>query len=383
MKTHVGKYACGIGVGAGLMYAFDPGFGRRRRALGRDKLSQLKNATADAAGVAARDMKNRSFGILAGARRFLFRAEISDSTLTDRVRAELGFLVSHPRSIEVAAHDGVVALSGPVLAREMDRLLRKIGWMRGVKAVENRLEAHESADAVPGLQGEPVGPSGARFDILQSNWAPATRWLTATAGSASLAYAIKRRDALGATLAIFSGALLARALSNLEWRRLTGIGAGDRAIDIYKTIHIAAPVEDVFAFWSRYENFPRFMADVREVRKIDERRSHWVFAGPAGAPVEWDALVTHYAPNRVIGWKSEGRAAVRHTGRVRFMQHPGGATRVDVRMSYNPPAGGFGHGVAALFGADPATRMEEDLLRMKNLIESESPRPQGSGQQVH
>jgi len=47
-----------------------------------------------------------------------------------------------------------------------------------------------------------------------------------------------------------------------------------------------------------------------------------------------------------------------------------GRTRVHVRMSYNPPAGWLGHGIATTFGVDPKHSMDEDLLRMKTLIET-------------
>jgi uncharacterized membrane protein len=46
---------------------------------------------------------------------------------------------------------------------------------------------------------------------------------------------------------------------------------------------------------------------------------------------------------------------------------------VDIRLSYNPVAGGMGHAVAAMFGADPKTQMDEDLARMKTLIETGRP----------
>jgi uncharacterized membrane protein len=39
-------------------------------------------------------------------------------------------------------------------------------------------------------------------------------------------------------------------------------------------------------------------------------------------------------------------------------------------MSYNPVMGGLGHAVAALFGADPKSRIDEDLMRMKTMIET-------------
>jgi len=35
-----------------------------------------------------------------------------------------------------------------------------------------------------------------------------------------------------------------------------------------------------------------------------------------------------------------------------------------------PPAGAFGHAVASLFGADPKSDMDADLMRMKSMIET-------------
>jgi uncharacterized membrane protein len=54
---------------------------------------------------------------------------------------------------------------------------------------------------------------------------------------------------------------------------------------------------------------------------------------------------------------------------VRFQPNEQGGTRVEVRMTYNPPAGALGHAVASLLGADPKHAMDEDLVRFKSLIE--------------
>jgi uncharacterized membrane protein len=54
---------------------------------------------------------------------------------------------------------------------------------------------------------------------------------------------------------------------------------------------------------------------------------------------------------------------------VRFEQIRDGSTRVTVQMSYVPPAGAVGHAVAQLFGVDPRQAMNEDLIRLKSLLE--------------
>ena len=95
--------------------------------------------------------------------------------------------------------------------------------------------------------------------------------------------------------------------------------------------------------------------------------------GPAGVPVEWDAVITKQVPEQVLAWKSVPGSAIAQAGIIRFDSNTDGSTRVDIRFSYNPPAGAIGHAVAALFGADPKREMDEDLVRMKTLIEGGHP----------
>jgi uncharacterized membrane protein len=173
---------------------------------------------------------------------------------------------------------------------------------------------------------------------------------------------------------MFGVGLLARAATNLDARRLTGVGAKRRAVDIQKTITIDAPVDQVFGFWTAYENFPRFMSNVRDVRpSVRERQSHWTVGGPAGIPVEFDAEVSSFVPNEAFGWRTIEGSRVAHAGLVRFEPAGDRKTRVHIRMSYNPPGGWLGHGVAAAFGIDPKRSLDADLVRMKTLIETGRP----------
>ncbi|MGH7859607.1 MAG: SRPBCC family protein, partial [Candidatus Binatia bacterium] len=198
-------------------------------------------------------------------------------------------------------------------------------------------------------------------------WSPATRLLVGAAGATVAAAGLLRGSPLGAAASFFGLAALARSATNLETRRLIGIGAGRRAIDVQKTITIAAPIEDVFGFWGEMENFPRFMTHVREVRRISENRFHWKVEA-AGIPFEWDAEITEVIPNELLAWESVESASVRNAGVIRFERTPDG-TRVHVRLSYNPPAGALGHAFARLLGADPKAEMNDDLMRLKSLLE--------------
>ena len=137
-----------------------------------------------------------------------------------------------------------------------------------------------------------------------------------------------------------------------------------RGIEVVRTMTVEAPVERVYEFWNDFENFPRFMSHVREVRRIGPDRTHWVVNGPAGTPVEWDAVVTRRVPNEEIAWETVEGSLVDHEGVVRFRPAGSGATRIEVRMSYRPVGGALGHGLAALFGSDPERAIADDLNRV-------------------
>jgi uncharacterized membrane protein len=96
----------------------------------------------------------------------------------------------------------------------------------------------------------------------------------------------------------------------------------------------------------------------------------WKVAGPAGVPVEWEAAITKQVPNEMLAWESVVGSMIEQRGIVRFQPNGDGGTRVEVRMSYHPPAGAAGHALAKLFGADPKSEMTADLLRMKSFIET-------------
>ncbi|MCI0489248.1 MAG: BON domain-containing protein [Blastocatellia bacterium] len=358
----------GIGLGTGLMYLFDPDKGKRRRAQIRDKTVHGLNKANDAINKTSRDMSNRAQGLMAEAKAVFKSGEATDARVVARVRSKLGRRVSHPGAVEVAAEQGRVTLTGHVLASEVANLINCVSSVPGVSLVDNKLEVHEEAGNVPALQGG-WPRTGARFELAQENWSPTVRLLVGAAGGALTAYGANRRGALGAATGALGVGLLTRSLTNIDIGRLIGIG-DNRGIEIQKTITVNAPVGLVFELWSHHEYFPRFMSRVREVKKIGEGRYHWTVAGPAGVPVEWEGEITRLIPNELIEWKSIEGSAIEQEGRVRFREADGNGTCIDIKMSYNPPAGAIGHAIATMFGADPKREMDEDLMRMKSFIET-------------
>jgi hypothetical protein len=174
----------GVGLGAALAFILDPDRGARRRALVRDKAVRGARLTGDALDATMRDMSNRTRGIAAAARSKWSGGPVDDVTLVERVRAKVGRVCSHPRAIDVDVRDGEVTLRGPIMAGEMDDVMSTAAAVPGVCSVVNALEPYESADGVPSLQGEGQ-TAGSSYDLLQRNWAPATRALVSVGALAA------------------------------------------------------------------------------------------------------------------------------------------------------------------------------------------------------
>jgi uncharacterized membrane protein len=155
----------------------------------------------------------------------------------------------------------------------------------------------------------------------------------------------------------------------------------DRQIHVDQAITINRPIDEVYRSWRDVENFPRFMRHLTSVAKLDARRSRWRAAAPAGTTVEWVAeIVEDRAPER-IAWRSIEGSQVETSGLVAFHPAPGArGTEVRVKLSYTPPAGALGRGVAWIFGDNPEWLVTEDLRRFKQFMETgEIPISEGPG----
>jgi uncharacterized membrane protein len=196
-----------------------------------------------------------------------------------------------------------------------------------------------------------------------------TETVLRVAGALLALYGLVRRGSVGAVIRTLGAGMLVGSTRDT----LSGMGLPTlerrRAVDIQKTIYIDAPVEQVYGFWSNYENFPLFMSHVREVADLGDGRSHWKVSGPGGVPIEWNARLTQQTPNEVIAWRSEAGSMLENAGIIRFTSD-GSGTRVDLRFCYQPPAGGAGQAVIELLGSDPRAKLNEDLGRLKALLEA-------------
>jgi uncharacterized membrane protein len=131
-----------------------------------------------------------------------------------------------------------------------------------------------------------------------------------------------------------------------------------------ESIEVDVPVRTAYNQWTQFEEFPRFMEHVEQVRQLDDKRLHWK-AKIAGKTVEWDAEITDQTPDRRIAWRSINGA--KNGGAVLFAPIDANRTRIAVRVDYDPE--GIAENLASAFGVI-AGQIKGDLTRFKHFVES-------------
>ncbi len=128
--------------------------------------------------------------------------------------------------------------------------------------------------------------------------------------------------------------------------------------------------EELYGDWRRLENLPQIMSHLETVEETDATHSHWVAKAPLGTKVEWDAEITEDIPNQKIAWRSLPDSQVPNEGYVEFISAgEGRGTVVHVSLTYHPPGGALGAGVAKLFGKEPNQEIAKDLRKFQQRME--------------
>jgi uncharacterized membrane protein len=207
------------------------------------------------------------------------------------------------------------------------------------------------------------------------------RFLSLLGGGALAAFGLGRRHPSGLLLAGIGGLLAYRGatghcsmyealgMTSVEHRERTSVPSG-QGIKIEESVTILRSPEELYGFWRRLENLPRVMRHLVSVKELDGNRSHWVARGLTGE-VAWDAEIINDRPNELIAWRSLDDSQVSTAGSLHFQPAPGNrGTEVKVVMSYVPPAGSLGAGIAWITGRDPQSQIREDLRSFKRLMET-------------
>ena len=133
---------------------------------------------------------------------------------------------------------------------------------------------------------------------------------------------------------------------------------------IKKSIEVDRPLSHVYNQWTQFEEFPRFMEGVKEVRQLDDQRLHWR-ADIGGKEKEWTARIIEQIPDDRIAWQSESGEYT--SGQVDFAKLGPDRTRVTLEISYDPK--GLIENVGDAVGV-VSRRVENDLEHFKEFIEN-------------
>jgi uncharacterized membrane protein len=387
------KLLGGAAAGALLMYMLDPDRGGARRARSAEAVNTAVRTagtrTSSAIGNVWRGAGARLGAVTDDARDSA--AELADAAKPDgslksslaRIGKAAGELlddtVSKARSVagragEVAS-EAASGAAGDVASSAATRAGSVID-RAGAGDLASRITSRANRAAKAVSERADAASARVRGAVQDTDWRASLQNPSVIGGGLLGLYGLARRSPLGLVLGLAGAALLARGMTGQPLRSLVSgrklsdsLSSGlSPTIDFEKSIHIDAAPEDVYDLWTNYENFPRFMSHVVEVSDLGRRRSHWVVKGPGGTEFEWNSVLTEQSRPHRLAWRSEPGAEIPQSGSIQFERHRGG-THVTVRMSYTPPAGVLGHGLATLLGADPKARMDDDLARMKAFIE--------------
>jgi uncharacterized membrane protein len=202
-----------------------------------------------------------------------------------------------------------------------------------------------------------------------NNQSALEKWAPIAGGAALALLGLSRRSKSGLAVAAIGGAVA-----------FAGYKASQpRDLDASATLTLNTTPEDAYRFWRNFEIFPQFMKHLERVTVQSDRRSRWSAIGPLGTRVEWTAEVTSEREGRSLSWRSLPGSDIDMEGSVEFSPATGNrGTTVRVRMRYSAPNTPVGATFAKLLGKDPGFLMQQDMRRMKALIETgEVPTTQG------
>jgi uncharacterized membrane protein len=129
------------------------------------------------------------------------------------------------------------------------------------------------------------------------------------------------------------------------------------------SIEVEVPLETAYNQWTQFEEFPRFMEGIREVRQLGDERLYWS-AEIGGETKEWYAQITQQVPDTVVAWRSEG--GVRNDGVVSFKPLDPQRTEIELHIEFEPES--MKEEVGSAIGV-VSRRVEGDLKRFKDFIE--------------
>ncbi|MCM0000143.1 MAG: SRPBCC family protein [Erythrobacter sp.] len=140
-----------------------------------------------------------------------------------------------------------------------------------------------------------------------------------------------------------------------------------------RSVTIARPRAELFAFWRDFQNLPRFMVNLEKIEPSGEEPGHntWHIRAPGGRVFAVDTRIAREVDGELIAWRSTEDSEIDTEGRVTFEDAPGErGTRVSLIIAYKPKGGAIGEAIATLAQRSPELQARHDLKRFKMLMET-------------
>jgi len=155
------------------------------------------------------------------------------------------------------------------------------------------------------------------------------------------------------------------------YKRIGKLSTSPINVNIRSSFTVNQPRHKIYNFWRKLDNLPLFMKHLESVEIIDSKYSYWVLKLPADmATVSWHAEIVKDEPNEMIGWSSLPDSAINNAGKVRFQDTiDGTGTVVDIVISYQPPAGGIGAGIAQVLNPLFKNMVDKDVQNFKQYMD--------------
>ena len=217
---------------------------------------------------------------------------------------------------------------------------------------------------MPNMRGKiPAIAALAAGGLFLSNWMKKTR-LPNVEFTQAPGPLVSRRETVmvrtpGSGTLIGVAALAGGLLAWTQMKKLRGLSSSS----VEDVIELNVPVSTAYNQWTQFEEFPKFMDSVEEVKQLDDTHLHWR-ANVAGKPKEWDAEITEQIPDKRIAWRSIG--GVQNAGMVSFERVGVNRTKVRLQMHYDPET--VTEKIGDAVGAVKLTT-RGNLKRFKELVE--------------
>lgn len=162
----------------------------------------------------------------------------------------------------------------------------------------------------------------------------------------------------------------------LLYERLGIDASKSHAVNVRGEFEIDRPAAEVYTYWRNLNNLTGSISHLMNVENVEDVSSRWKskVMGSLFA-VDWNAEIVKDEPGRLIGWRSAPGSLIDHVGKVEFEDIPGQqGSLLKIVLSYHPPAGGIGLGLAKLLNPYFEALLKKEIKTFKHSVETTVPR---------